>query len=98
METNTFNIFFLCLLSYEMSKFEDSRRTIVLILREEFPIKYDVSYGWNIKANFFIEKEVTSMVVRLTRKIRCNLINFQSILVSPEGIIGLQKHKENKCQ
>ena len=80
--------------------FEDSRRTIVLILREEFPIKYDVSYGRKIKAHnsFYKKRSKLQMILRLTRKIRCNLIYFQSIVASPEGTIGLQKHKENKCQ
>ena len=59
MEANTFNIFFLCLLSYEMSKFEDSRRTIVLVLREEFPIKNDVSYGRKIKAHNSFYKKIS---------------------------------------
>ena len=79
-----------------MSVFTDSRNMMIFQC-EEFLIKYDVSYGPKIKAHHSFCIKMLK-VVGLTRKIRCNLINCELILASPEGTIGFQKHKKNKCQ
>ena len=71
-----------------MSVFTDSRNMMIFQC-EEFLIKYDVSYGRKIKAHHSFCIKMLK-VARLTRKIRCNLINCGPVLASPEGIIGFQ--------
>ena len=71
-----------------MSVFTDSRNMMIFQC-EEFLIKYDVSYGRKIKAHHSFCIKMLK-VARLTRKIRCNLINCGPVFSSPKGIIGFQ--------